>query len=333
MPAPQLAAPITRARLTQLLERMRGKRVAVLGDVMLDRYLLGDTERISPEAPVPVVSVTERRLALGGAANVAANVTAIGGEAALVGVTGSDRDGEALRGAMAAAQLDSRWLLALTDRPTTSKTRVVARGQQVVRIDEEGDELLQGDALARMTALAAAAIGWAEVVLFEDYNKGVLAPALIRSSMAAAQARKLPTVVDPKFGSFFEYAGATLFKPNRRELSSAIPGIDLGSAGDLQAAVTRLAVDNLLLTLGAGGMVLVTRGEQRPHLIESLARTVYDVSGAGDTVTAWVGTALAAGATPIEAAEIANIAASVEVTKPGVATVTPAEVVAAHAAR
>jgi rfaE bifunctional protein kinase chain/domain len=333
MPAPLSAAPITRGRLTQLLEQMRGKRVAVIGDVMLDRYLLGDTERISPEAPVPVVSVTERRLALGGAANVAANVTAIGGEAALVGVIGTDRDGEALRGAMAAAQLDSRWLLALTDRPTTSKTRVVARGQQVVRIDEEEDAVLQGEALARMTALAATAIGWADVVVFEDYNKGVLAPALIHDAMAAAVRRKVPSVVDPKFSSFFEYAGATLFKPNRRELSSAIPGIDLGSAGDLQQAVTRLAADHLLLTLGAGGMVLVTRGESRPHLIESLARTVFDVSGAGDTVTAWAGTALAAGATAIEAAEIANIAASVEVTKPGVATVSPAEVLAAHATR
>jgi len=333
MPHPRPAPPITRGRLTQLLGQMRGRRVAVIGDIMLDRYLLGDTERISPEAPVPVVSVTERRLALGGAANVAANVTAIGGEAALVGVIGTDRDGEALRGAMKGAGLDDRWLLALPDRPTTSKTRVVARGQQVVRIDEEEDALLEGEALTRMIALATQAIGWAEVVLFEDYNKGVLAPALIRSAMAGAKAKKLPTVVDPKFSSFFEYAGATLFKPNRRELSSAIPGIDLGSAADLQKAVTRLGADNLLLTLGAGGMVLVTKGEQRPHLIESLARTVYDVSGAGDTVTAWAGTALAAGATPIEAAEIANIAASVEVTKPGVATVTPAEVIAAHAAK
>ncbi len=333
MPAPRPAPPITRGRLTQLLEQMRGRRVAVIGDLMLDRYLLGDTERISPEAPVPVVSVNERRLALGGAANVAANVTAIGGEAALVGIVGTDRDGEALRGAMKSNGLDDRWLLALPDRPTTSKTRVVARGQQVVRIDEEEDALLEGEPLRRMTALAKEAIGWAEVVLFEDYNKGVLAPALIRSAMAAATEKHLPTVVDPKFSSFFEYAGATVFKPNRRELSSAIPGIDLGSAADLQQAVTRLAADNLLLTLGAGGMVLVTKGEPRPHLIESLARTVYDVSGAGDTVTAWVGTALAGGATPIEAAEIANIAASVEVTKPGVATVSPAEVIAAHATR
>ncbi len=333
MAAPGSVPPIGRGRITELLSAMRGRKVAVIGDVMLDRYLLGDTERISPEAPVPVVSVTERRLALGGAANVAANVVAIGSEAALVGVTGSDRDGEALRGEMTRAGLDTRWLLALDDRPTTSKTRVMARGQQVVRIDEEEDALLEGTALAQLTALAGKAIAWADVVVFEDYNKGVLAPGLIREAMAAAMQRKLPVVVDPKFSSFFEYAGATLFKPNRRELSSAIPGIDLGSATDLQRATERLGARHLLLTLGAGGMVLVTRGEPAPHLIESLARTVFDVSGAGDTVTAWAATALAAGATAIEAAEIANIAASVEVTKPGVATVSPAEVLAAHGAR
>ncbi len=333
MPTPRPASAVSRERLTQLLEQMRGRRVAVIGDVMLDRYLLGDSERISPEAPVPVVSVTGRRLALGGAANVAANVVALGSEAALVGVIGTDRDAEGLRGAMRQAGLDDRWLLALDDRPTTSKTRVVARGQQVVRIDEEDDELLEGTALERLSALAREAIGWAEVVLFEDYNKGVLAPELIRDATAAARARAVPTVVDPKFSSFFEYAGATLFKPNRRELSSAIPGIDLGSAAELQQAVARLGVENLLLTLGAEGMVLVRRGEPEPYRIDSLARTVFDVSGAGDTVTAWVGTALAAGAAPVEAAEIANIAASVEVTKPGVATVSPAEVLAAQAGR
>lgn len=333
MSAPHSAAPITRGRLTELLQAMRGRRIAVIGDVMLDRYLLGDTERISPEAPVPVVSVTGHRLALGGAANVAANVVAIGSSAALVGVTGNDRDGEALRGEMTRAGLDPKWLLALDDRPTTSKTRVMARGQQVVRIDEEDDAEVGGEALTRLIGLAEEAIGWAEVVLFEDYNKGVLAPGLIRAAMTRAGARKLPTVVDPKFSSFFDYAGATIFKPNRRELGSAIPGIDLGSAAELQQAVERLGAAHLLLTLGAGGMALVTRGAAAPHLIESLARTVFDVSGAGDTVTAWVGTAQAAGATAIEAAEIANLAASVEVTKPGVATVSPAEVLAAHSAR
>ena len=322
---------LPRPRLTALLEQMRGRRVVVVGDAMLDRYLIGDTERISPEAPVPVVSVTERRLALGGAANVAANVAALGGQAKLVAVVGADRDGEALRGELGRLGIDDRFLLALPDRPTTTKTRVVARGQQVVRIDEEDAGELAAETAARLAALATEAIAQADAVLLEDYDKGVLHPRVIAATMQAAAARGLPTVVDPKFRSFFAYRGATVFKPNRRELGAAIPGIDLSSARALVEAVGRLQVENLLLTLGAGGMVLVNHDAAvPPHLIESEAREVYDVSGAGDTVTAWVGTALAAKATPIEAAEVANIAAGVEVAKRGVATVSPAEVLAAH---
>ena len=322
------------ARLTALLERMRGRRVVVVGDAMLDRYLLGDTERISPEAPVPVVNVTARRLALGGAANVAANVAALGGQAELVAVIGGDQDGVELRQELERHQIGDRHLLALPDRPTTTKTRVVARGQQVVRIDEEDAGELPADAVDRLIALAETAVEGAEAVLLEDYDKGVLHPRLIASVMAAARRRGIPTVVDPKFRSFFAYGGATIFKPNRRELGTAVPGIDLSSARALNEAVGTLGVEHLLLTLGAGGMVLVPRDPAAaPHLIESEAREVYDVSGAGDTVTAWAGTALAAGATPIEAAELANIAAGVEVGKRGVATVAPAEVLAAARSR
>lgn len=330
MPKPAKAEALPASRLRSLLTEMRGRRIVVIGDCMLDRYLLGDTERISPEAPVPVVSVTERRLALGGAANVAANIAALGGQATLVGVLGNDRDGEALSALVSAAGISGSGLLALEDRPTTTKTRVVARGQQVVRIDEETDQPLDPAPLAELTRLATEAIASADAVVFEDYNKGLLAPALIRAGMAAAAGRGVPTVVDPKFHSFFDYAGATVFKPNRRELSSAIPGIDLGSAQALAAAVGRLQVGHLLLTLGAGGMVVVGRDGVAPHLIASQAREVFDVSGAGDTVTAWVAAALAAGATVIEAAELANVAASIEVAKAGVATVSPEEVLAAR---
>lgn len=322
-------SPLPRLRLTALLQQMRGRRIAVIGDVMLDRYLLGDTERISPEAPVPVVSVTSRKMALGGAANVAANVAALGAEALLVGVVGDDRDGAALRHAMQAMGLDDRFLLTVASRPTTCKTRVIARGQQVVRIDEEDDAPLAAKDLARLTTLALGAISAAEGVLFEDYDKGALGTTLIAEAMAAAQARKIPTVVDPKFRSFFSFAGATLFKPNRRELGNAIPEIDFNSLHDLAGAADRLEAGHMLLTLGEGGMVLIPRG--RPagaHIIQSLAQEVFDVSGAGDTVTAWAGTALAAGATAIEAAELANLAAGIEVTKAGVATVSAEEVLA-----
>lgn len=324
----------TLKRLTALLEAMRGKRIAVIGDVMLDRYLIGDTERISPEAPVPVVSVADRREALGGAANVAANIAALGGLARLVGVIGDDRRGTALRDAMARASLPTDGLLTLAGRPTTTKTRVLARGQQVVRIDEEHDGPLGAEPLARLTALATQAIAEADALVFEDYDKGVLAPPLIRAAMQAANARGIPSVVDPKFQSFFAYVGATVFKPNRRELAAAIPGIDLSSADDLAAAAARLGVEHLLLTRGADGMTLVPRTGNAPlHQIPSLAREVFDVSGAGDTVTAWVAAALAAGAGVPEAADLANLAASVEVSKAGVATVSPEEVLAAHGAR
>jgi D-glycero-beta-D-manno-heptose-7-phosphate kinase len=323
-------AGLTRDRLQGLVGQMRGRRIVVVGDAMLDRYLLGDTERISPEAPVPVVMVNERRTALGGAANVAANVAVLGGSCRLVGVTGEDRDGEALREAMQRTGLESRWLLSVPDRPTTTKTRVVARGQQVVRIDEEEDGPLSQPMLDRLTALVLEAMADADALLLEDYDKGVMAPSLIKAVMEAAGRRKIPTVVDPKFRSFFHYNGATLFKPNRRELGTALPGIDLGSARELIAAADRLEVEHLLLTRGADGMVLVARGgKSAPLIVESIAREVYDVSGAGDTVTAWAGAVLAAGGTVAEAAVIANLAAGVEVAKAGVATVTPAEVIEA----
>lgn len=323
--------PLTRDRLAALLERLRGRRVAVIGDAMLDRYLIGDIERISPEAPVPVVQVTERRQALGGAANVAANVAALGAHAELVGLVGTDRAGEALRQELDRLGIGSRYLLTLPERPTTTKTRVVARGQQVVRIDEEEAGELPDDVAGRLAAQAVEAIATADAVLFEDYDKGALHPVVIAQAMATARGRGLPTVADPKFTAFFLYGGATVFKPNRRELSTAIPGIDLGSAAALRGAAERLGVEHLLLTLGADGMRLIPRRPDAPsHAIAAVAREVYDVSGAGDTVTAWAGSALAAGAGVLEAAQLANLAAGVEVGKRGVATVSPAEVLAAH---
>jgi len=325
--------PFTRDRLTQLLEKMRGRRIAVVGDVMLDRYLIGDTERLSPEAPVPVVTVHEHRSALGGAANVAANVAAIGATANLVGVVGDDQDGGALRRDLAAAHLDDRFMLTLAGRPTTSKTRVVARGQQVVRIDEEVDTLLSSAEAEKIGGRIEEALADADALLLEDYNKGALTPVVIRAGLGLARKRGLPTVVDPKFRQFFAYEGATVFKPNRRELEAAMgAAMDLKHRNAIPQALVRLKVDNLLLTLGAEGMLLATKDRTVTH-IPSFAREVYDVSGAGDTVTAWVGTALAAGASLHEAAHLATYAAGVEVGKSGVATVSPAEVLAVHEER
>jgi D-beta-D-heptose 7-phosphate kinase/D-beta-D-heptose 1-phosphate adenosyltransferase len=312
---------------------MRGVRVVVLGDAMLDRYLLGDTDRLSPEAPVPVVTVRQARAALGGAANVAANVAAIGARCHLVATAGADLHGRAFREALGNAGLDDRTVLTVEGRPTTTKTRVMARGQQVVRIDEEVDAPLEPAALERITALLHEVLADADALLLEDYNKGLLAAPLIVAAIAAALRRGMPVVVDPKYRHFFEYAGATVFKPNRRELEAALgAAVDLEHRDALPRALERLKVDNLLLTLGPDGMVLVTKAQEIFHL-PSIAREVYDVSGAGDTVTAWVGTALAAGATLVEAATLANYAAGIEVGKAGVATVSPAEILAVHEER
>jgi rfaE bifunctional protein kinase chain/domain len=329
----QAPPPLTRDRVIHLTNRMKSSRVAVVGDIMLDRYLIGDTERLSPEAPVPVVTVREREAKLGGAANVAANVAAMGAKCLLVGAVGDDADGATIRQGLAEVGLDDRHVVTIAERPTTSKTRIVARSQQIVRIDEEVDTLVEGADLNRLIAAAREALADADALLLEDYNKGALPPGLILAVMEIAKRRGIPVVVDPKYRQFFEYSGATVFKPNRRELESALgAAVDLQNGNALPEVLTRLKVDNLLVTLGAEGMVLVTKDGTLTQ-IPSIARQIYDVSGAGDTVTAWLGTALAAGASVREAAQLANYAAGVEVGKPGVATVSPEEVLAVHEER
>jgi D-beta-D-heptose 7-phosphate kinase/D-beta-D-heptose 1-phosphate adenosyltransferase len=325
---------MARDRIVALLERMAARRIAVVGDVMLDRYLVGDTERLSPEAPVPVVTIRASRAALGGAANVAANVGAIGAVPLLAGVVGDDDHAIQIRSELAARQIPDRYLVTAPGRPTTTKTRVIARGQQVVRIDEETTTPLDDAGQERVLRAVLEVLPEADALVLEDYNKGLLEPGLIGPAIAAARNRGIPVVVDPKYRHFFQYRGATIFKPNRRELEAA-----LGAAMDLDrepAALTevveRLGVDHLVLTVGADGMVLVSR-QGVPRQVPSLAREVYDVSGAGDTVTAWMATALAAGASLDEAAYLANVAAGVEVGKAGVATVAPDEVLAAHEER
>ena len=324
---------LSRDRLLQLIQRMKTSRVVVIGDIMIDRYLYGDTERLSPEAPVPVVTVRDRTAKLGGAANVAANVASMGASCLLVGTVGDDGDGAAIRQELVVARLDGRHVVTIAGRPTTSKTRIIARSQQIVRIDDEVDALLEGPDLDRLIRSASEALADADALLLEDYNKGSLAPGLIAEVMAVARRRGIPVVVDPKYRQFFAYAGATVFKPNRRELESALgAAVDLQNRNAIPEVLARLKVDNLLVTLGADGMLLVMKdwGSLR---IPSIARQVFDVSGAGDTVTAWLGTALAAGASLAEAAQLANYAAGVEVGKPGVATVSPEEVLAVHEER
>ena len=325
---PKMRDRITRKRLSHLLTGMRKKRIVVVGDAMLDVYLGGDVERISPEAPVPVVRVRDRRYAMGGAANVAQNVAAAGARVTLVGAAGTDSAGVRLRAMLEAIGADSSSVIT-TRRPTTSKTRVVARAQQMLRFDEEDDGDLPGRDVQRLLDTLLPLLAKADGLVLEDYNKGVLVPAVITAAIEAATQRGIPSVVDPKFRNFFAYRGATIFKPNRRELESALGAtLSLDDAGALPATFERLGVEHLLLTLGEKGMALVAKdGEVRR--IPTTAREVYDVVGAGDTVTAYLATSLAAGANPYEAALIANYAAGVEVGKLGAATVSPEEIIEA----
>lgn len=320
--------PPTRTRVEELLDAMTEVRAAVVGDLMLDRYLLGDVDRISPEAPVPVLTVDQEWATAGGAANVAANVAAIGGEALLVGIVGDDDAAPLLVDALRGYGIATDGIVTVAGRPTTTKTRIIARGQQVVRIDREVANPLSGRHRDALRELAMAAVRDADVLLLEDYDKGVLDGPMIVDLIAAANQRDIPVVADPKERHFFEYRGATVLKPNRRELGGAFRVHLSGEDDELHSARERLGIEYLLITLGDEGMALV--GPTGPiQRAPSFTREVFDVSGAGDTVAAWLGTALAAGATMSEATWLANLAAGVEVGKQGTATVSPSELVAA----
>lgn len=295
---------------------------------MLDVYLRGDVERISPEAPVPVVRVHGRVHALGGAANVAQNVAALGGRVELVATVGTDAAGEQLRQMLTAIGADVRGLVSVA-RPTTTKTRVVARGQQVVRVDEEVDYDVVGEEVTAILTAVRRAIADADALILEDYNKGVLVPRVIEVAIAAAHDKGIPIVVDPKFRNFFSYRGCTVLKPNRRELEGALgAAVDVDAADALPEVLNRLGAAHLLLTLGERGMALVSH-DGRVARIPTTAREVYDVVGAGDTVTAYLAAILAVGGTVLEAAIVANYAAGVQVGKAGAAAVSPDEVLAA----
>jgi D-beta-D-heptose 7-phosphate kinase/D-beta-D-heptose 1-phosphate adenosyltransferase len=321
-------------RADALLLAARHVRVLVVGDVMLDTYLRGTALRISPEAPVPVVRIEDEWRALGGAANVASNVVALGAACDLTGIIGTDQAGAELSGALAEAGIDGRGLLLVSDRPTTVKTRVMARHQQVARYDRELDDDLDERTSAALVRRVQELAARCDAIVIEDYNKGVLTRPVIEGVLAAARARCCPLVVDPKSRFFFDYRGATVFKPNLPELAAALrEPVRFDDAGWLAATRAQLGCENLLLTLGEHGMSLLTAADTLLR-VPAVARSVYDVSGAGDTVTAVVAVALAAGATVEEAAVLANYAAGIEVGKAGVATVSADELreaVAEHA--
>jgi D-beta-D-heptose 7-phosphate kinase/D-beta-D-heptose 1-phosphate adenosyltransferase len=313
---------------------MRGRRVVVLGDVMLDEFLWGKVARISPEAPVPVVEVTDHSDRLGGAANVASNVRALGGESALIGVVGDDAAGARIRQQAEAAGLGSRLVSATDGRPTTVKTRIIAHHQQVVRADRERAADVDAATEAALLSELAAALPGCGAVIVSDYQKGVVTARLMRRLVALARSAGVPVLVDPKVRHFARYRGVALVTPNQLEAEQA-SGIAIRSPESLAAAGARilrsLRCAAALITRGEHGMSLFRPGVEPLH-VPALAREVFDVTGAGDTVIATLALAVASGASLDEAARLANHAASVVVGKVGTAVASPEEVAAAVAA-
>jgi D-glycero-beta-D-manno-heptose-7-phosphate kinase len=314
------------ARLKKIFSDFQDQKVVVLGDLMLDEYIWGRVKRISPEAPVPVVEVQTESLRLGGAANVALNLLAMGARPLLVGLVGRDRTGQRLISEAGRHGLVTRGILAETGRHTTIKTRVIAHHQHVVRIDKEATHHLEEKTAAKLVSILEKALDGASALLFEDYNKGVLTPKVINLAIGLAKAQGALVTVDPKFDNFFSYKGATVFKPNQQETEQAL-GIRITNEKTL------LAAGRTLQDRFPGSAILITRGEHGLALFEkktvthipTVAREVYDVSGAGDTTIAALTLCLASGATLGEAAHIANQAAGIEVGKVGIAPVSKQE--------
>jgi D-glycero-beta-D-manno-heptose-7-phosphate kinase len=300
----------TDERLHQLFAPVSKKFIAIIGDVMLDRYIWGSVHRISPEAPVPVVDVERESNHLGGAANVALNIRSLGAIPVLFGTVGEDANANDLRRIFAEEQIMTDFLVADADRPTTVKTRIIAGSQHMVRIDFEKRARISEETERRLLDRLETHCSSLRVIILQDYNKGVLGADLIPRVLELAAAHDIPVLVDPKQANFFEYRNVAVFKPNRKETEDAL-GMSLQTEEDFHEGARRLQervqCDNLLLTLGEHGMLLLQRDGTATR-IPTRARKVADVSGAGDTVIATLASMLAAGASVLEAAHLANLA-------------------------
>jgi D-beta-D-heptose 7-phosphate kinase/D-beta-D-heptose 1-phosphate adenosyltransferase len=319
--------PLDAQRLERLLDAFARVRLLVLGDLVLDEYVWGDVERVSPEAPVPVVHVQQETVVLGGAGNVVRNAVALGADVCFCSVVGDDEAGRRAVDLLKHQGVDPSGLVVAAGRPTTRKTRVVARNQQVVRFDRETLEPPPAQVGRALLEALEAALPGCDGVVIEDYGKGVLSDATAREAMRRFLEGRVPVVVDPK-SELDPYRGAALVKPNLRE-AEALSGVRVRDAADLARAAAllreRLGGAQVIVTRGADGMTLFDAGEVGVD-VPTVAREVFDVQGAGDTTIATLALALRVGATLLEAAVLANAAAGVVVGKLGTATASPDEV-------
>jgi len=318
-------SPSRFATLDGLLDTLAGRTILVIGDLMVDQFVIGTVERISPEAPVPIVRFDHETWRLGGAANVANNVLALGGSVEAVGVVGNDADGARLLEDLASRTIGTGGIISDASRCTTRKLRVVTtRNQQVARIDYEGDSdlasTIEATVIRRIGELAAAA----HAIVISDYLKGVVTPQVAAAAAAAARAQGIPLLVDPKVPHIERYAGATIITPNHHEAES-VTHMRIRTAADARGAARRFRAragsEAVLITRGEHGMWLLGPGEDEIEL-PAEAREVADVTGAGDTVISALALAVAAGAFLTDAARLANRAAGIVVGKFGPATVT-----------
>jgi D-glycero-beta-D-manno-heptose-7-phosphate kinase len=296
--------------INQIFDSFNGLRVLIVGDVMLDAYVWGKVERISPEAPVPVVNVVKREIRLGGAGNVILNVKALGAEAVTCAVVGQDSFGDKLIGILKEAGLDTSGIIQSAARITTVKERIIAGSQQVVRIDTETDRVITEAEQDQLIARAKALIPSCQVVLFEDYDKGVLCERVIREITDFANQHHIPTVVDPKKRNFLAYQNVSLFKPNLKELKEGLKiDFDVQNRDELEAAVTTLkttlSAKGAFVTLSEYGVYIDSDGQR--HHIKAHKRKIADVSGAGDTVISIAACCMALGLEPRLVAELSNL--------------------------
>ncbi len=313
-------------KIIKSIEKFKGYRVGVVGDLILDEYIFGTAERISPEAPVPVVLQKNREIRPGGAANVAFNLAELGARVTIFGVVGYDPYADELKTLLENRGLNTSGIVRDASRPTTVKTRIIAHRQQIVRLDREKTEPIDNRTRDALLASLKSASDDLDAIIFEDYNKGTLSKDMILNGIDMFEGKF--RAVDPKFHNFWEYRGVELFKPNRKELLNAMPDSpDAASefVHSIREAHRRLGARYLLVTVGEDGMYIVE--DERTVHVPAHKRDVYDVTGAGDTVIAVVVLAMLAGLPIEDAALMASIAAGIEVSKLGTATVSPSELI------
>lgn len=322
-------------RLIELVERLPQSRIVLLGDLMLDRYLYGDAERLSQEAPVPVLHFQHEQSGLGGAGRVVEGLAALGAQVRVVGLVGADSAGGEVRRLLAACSANTEAVMEVPGRPTTCKTRLVGLAQhrhpqQMIRLDYEDASPIDGSAAGRVIDRIAAALDHADALCIEDYHKGLVTDEICRRAIEMARARKIPILVDPgPVADFSKYRGASSLKPNRPEIARA-SGLPVTNEAEYQAAaqwmLDQLQLDAAIITLDKDGAYLATR-EGEPHWLRNRQLQVYDVTGAGDTFLSMLTVARAAGAPWVEAATLANIAGGLECEKFGSVPITPQEII------